>query len=105
MANTRSAIRALLDTAYLAALALTDDSGTTKGQKSQFRSNVYAAPFDALAYSGMQINGSMEVSQENTTSAVTLATTVRKYGVDGFAGIYAHAANTAVLTLQQIAPP
>jgi hypothetical protein len=25
---------------------------------------VYAAPFDALAYSGMQINGSMEVSQE-----------------------------------------
>ena len=25
---------------------------------------IYAAPFDALAYNGMQINGSMEVSQE-----------------------------------------
>ena len=26
--------------------------------------NIFAAPFDALAYSGMQINGSMDVSQE-----------------------------------------
>jgi hypothetical protein len=32
------------------------------------RKNVYAAPFDALAYNGMQINGSMEVSQELGTS-------------------------------------
>lgn len=36
----------------------------TEPQKAQARSNVYAAPLDALAYSGMQINGSMEVSQE-----------------------------------------
>jgi hypothetical protein len=28
------------------------------------RAAIYAAPFDALAYNGMQINGSMEVSQE-----------------------------------------
>jgi hypothetical protein len=28
------------------------------------RKNIYAAPFDALAYNGMQINGSMDVSQE-----------------------------------------
>jgi hypothetical protein len=26
---------------------------------------VYAAPFDAMAYNGMQVNGAMEVSQEN----------------------------------------
>jgi hypothetical protein len=46
---------------------------------------VYAAPFDALAYSGLQINGSMEVSQENggTNIGVTPGTT--KYVVDGFA--------------------
>ena len=44
--------------------ALTSDSGTVMGQRSQARSNIYAAPFDALAYNGMQINGSMEVSQE-----------------------------------------
>jgi hypothetical protein len=36
----------------------------TEAQKVQARQNVYAAPFDALAYSGMQINGSMDVSQE-----------------------------------------
>src|SRR6187455_951610 len=36
----------------------------TIAQKTQARSNIYAAPLDALAYSGMQINGSMEVSQE-----------------------------------------
>jgi len=33
-------------------------------QKVTARKNVYAAPFDAMAYAGMQINGSMEVSQE-----------------------------------------
>lgn len=47
------------------ALSLTDT------QKAQARSNVYAAPFDALAYNGLQINGSFDVSQElgsNTTS-------------------------------------
>ena len=36
------------------------------------RAQLYAAPFDALAYNGMQINGGMEVSQENGTSSVTL---------------------------------
>jgi hypothetical protein len=38
-----------------------------------------AAPLDALAYSGMQINGSMEVSQENGTTART----TNGYVVDG----------------------
>ena len=61
---------------------LTTDVGTTMGQRSQSRTNIYAAPFDALAYSGMQINGSMEVSQENGTAAQTVA---GKYILDGYA--------------------
>jgi hypothetical protein len=36
----------------------------TTAQQLQARQNIYAAPFDAMAYSGMQINGGMEVSQE-----------------------------------------
>src|SRR5262245_22851732 len=45
----------------------------TSAQQAQARSNIYAAPFDALAYNGMQINGGMEVSQENGATAVTVA--------------------------------
>jgi hypothetical protein len=33
-------------------------------QQEQARKNVYAAPFDALAYLGLQINGAMQVSQQ-----------------------------------------
>jgi hypothetical protein len=53
-------------------------------QQEQARTNIAAAPFDAMAYSGMQINGSMEVSQELGTagSGVTNATT---HIVDGWA--------------------
>ena len=42
----------------------------------------WAAPFDALACTGMQINGSMEVSQENGANPVAVAGT--KYILDGF---------------------
>ena len=45
------------------------------------RKNLYAAPFDAMAYSGMQINGSMEVSQENGTTSIN---TNGKYICDGW---------------------
>ena len=37
-------------------------------QQQQARQNIYAAPFDAMAYSGLQINGGMEVSQERGTA-------------------------------------
>src|SRR6188768_167367 len=36
----------------------------TEAEKAVARNNIAAAPFDALAYNGMQVNGSMEVSQE-----------------------------------------
>jgi hypothetical protein len=57
---------------------------TTRGQ-------LYAAPFDALAYNGVQSNGSMEVSQENGTTSVTLTATgslQTKYLVDGVMAAY-----------------
>ena len=68
--------------------ALTSETppyGTTVTQRSQARKNIYAAPLDALAYSGMQINGSMDVSQERgvgnpTTSGHVLDTWRISYG-------------------------
>jgi hypothetical protein len=56
----------------------------TEPQKVQARQNVYAAPFDAMAYSGMQINGSMEISQENGQAAVPLVNGSLKSIVDGW---------------------
>jgi hypothetical protein len=64
---------------------LVSASGAT--QQTQQRQLIYAAPFDALAYNGMQINGSMEVSQENGATGVTLPNGAVKYVVDGF-GMY-----------------
>jgi hypothetical protein len=45
----------------------------TAPQQTQARTNVFAAPFDALAFSGMQINGSFDVSQEKGVDAGTAA--------------------------------
>jgi hypothetical protein len=51
--------------AYDNAQTLTADTlPVTVGQRSQARMNIGAAPFDAIAHNGMQINGSMDVSQE-----------------------------------------
>jgi len=62
---------------------------------------VPAAPFDALAYNGMQVNGSMEVSQENGSTAVSfVGGSFTKYIVDGF---YVKNSSTAAFTAQQSA--
>ena len=55
----------------------------TDTQKTQARGNIYAAPFDALAYNGMQLNGAMEVSQESGTASQS-GTNIAKYVVDGW---------------------
>jgi hypothetical protein len=55
----------------------------TTPQQQQARQNIYAAPFDAMAYSGLQINGAMEVSQENGTNVVGVIN-ASKYVVDGW---------------------
>jgi hypothetical protein len=71
-------------------------------QQQQGRQNIYAAPFDALAYSGLQLNGGFEVSQERGGSGVGNLTG-NAYIVDGW---YAAAAGTVRLnSLQQAAPP
>jgi hypothetical protein len=57
---------------------------------------VPAAPLDALAYNGMQINGSMEVNQEGTTIFSLPTGDQQKYIVDGW---YAHKTGTSVLNV------
>ena len=61
----------------------------TAAQATQARQNVYAAPFDAMAYNGMQINGSCEVSQEfgvggTSVPLAAAGTGVEKYVMDGW---------------------
>jgi collagen triple helix repeat protein len=53
----------------------------TAAQQQQSRQNIYAAPFDALAYNGMQVNGGMEISQERGPSGTTIN---GSYIVDGW---------------------
>jgi hypothetical protein len=48
-------------------VGVSNDQNFTEVQKAQGRENIYAAPFDALAYNGMQFNGSMEVNQYGAT--------------------------------------
>jgi hypothetical protein len=83
--NTVGAVR------YDTPQTLTTDSGTTKGQRSQARSNVYAAPFDALAYSGMQINGACDISQESGAANVSLINNAAVHMCDGWQLVFAHA--------------
>jgi hypothetical protein len=68
--------------------------GVTVTQRARGRSNIYAAPFDALAYSGIQVNGSMDVSQELGSVGITAS----GYICDGWrfdkAGTYSFTAAT-----------
>ena len=78
--------------------AITIDRSTGKVTANQgfanpvaTRGQLHAAPFDALAFNGVQLNGAMEVSQENGTSSVTLTATSSlqtKYLVDGVMAAY-----------------
>jgi hypothetical protein len=55
------------------------------------RKLVAAAPFDALAFNGLQLNGGMEVSQENAAASVTLTgsgSLQTKYLLDGVMAAY-----------------
>lgn len=56
----------------------------TASQLIQARQNIYAAPFDAMSYSGMQINGSCEVSQERGSTGFTQVSGTTYYAVDGW---------------------
>jgi hypothetical protein len=73
----------------------------TAPQQQQARQNIYAAPFDAMAYSGLQINGGFEVSQERGASGTTA--TNNTYICDGwmvlFSGAMAVTGATAVAAM------
>jgi hypothetical protein len=75
----------------------------TAAQQLQARQNIYAAPLDALTYNGMQINGSMDVSQELGGTAFTLINSSGKSAIDGWSAGYTQAAGTAVFQIQQSA--
>lgn len=60
---------------------------------------------DGLAYNAIQINGSMDVSQENGTTQITISSATDKYILDQWECGYTHAAGTAVFKGQQVAPP
>jgi len=68
----------------------------TAAQQTQARKNIFAAPFDAMAYNGMQINGSMDVSQENGETLLTLVNTGDRYIIDGWRGSYTNSAAVVV---------
>jgi len=55
------------------------------------RSNIYAAPFDALAYNGLQMNGSCEVSQERGSAGFTAPSATSIYIQDGWGFFHATA--------------
>lgn len=74
----------------------------TSAQQVQARTNEYAAPFDALAYNGMQTNGSMDLSQELGSLAATTLTTAaaNKYIIDGWVARFK--SSGFVLSAQQV---
>ena len=63
----------------------------TAAQQQQARQNIYAAPFDAMAYNGLQINGSMEVSQENANNQVPITNGTAPAIIDGWRAQYQNA--------------
>jgi hypothetical protein len=73
--------------------------GLTAAQQVQARQNIYAAPFDALAYSGMQINGSMEVSQEKGAGITSVS---GQFILDGW--VYYNTSTATVLSGQLVNP-
>jgi hypothetical protein len=69
------------------------------------RTQLAAAPIDALAFSGMQVNGAMEADQEHAASATTLTATATlsfKYLLDG---VLAATRGSYAATAQQVAAP
>ena len=85
---------------YDTAQALTSDTlPATMGQRAQARSNIFAAPFDSLAFNGLQVNGGMDVSQELSTNGI-LPTSGGRYALDGFVGVLAGSGGVAGLMYQ-----
>jgi hypothetical protein len=65
------------------------------------RAQLYAAPFDALALNGMQLDGSCDVSQLNGTTQLTVASDAEIYVADTFLAAYKNSG--AVVKARQLA--
>jgi len=65
------------------------------------RAQFYAAPSDALAFNGMQVDGSGDVSQANGTTQLTLASDTETYVTDTF--LVAYKNSGAVVKARQLA--
>ena len=82
-------------------ISLEVPNGFSAAQQAQARGNVYASPLDALAFNGMQYNGSVEASQINGTTAVAVSTGAQVlYFADGWQVVKS---GTSVLSAQQVA--
>lgn len=82
-------------------ISIEEVNSFTDTQRAQVRSNIYAAPFDALAFGGMQTNGGVDVSQDLGTTVATLAISVAKHIADCIQSQYVN--STAVVTSAQLA--
>jgi hypothetical protein len=65
------------------------------------RAQLYAAPFDALAFNGMQVDGGGDVSQLNGTTQLTLGSDTEAYVTDTFLAAYKNSG--AVVKARQLA--
>jgi hypothetical protein len=108
-AATLAAANAHSDNVALSAVRYDANQALTGAQKLQARTNIYAAPGDAMALSGIQVNSSCEVSQRypSPATAGTLVNGTPRYLVDGLRASYFHAAATAIIAGQQtlVGPP
>jgi hypothetical protein len=75
----------------------------TAAQQLQGRQNIYAAPFDALAFNGLQINGSCEVSQERASTSFLLTNNTSMHVQDMWRTHYNAAATLQVSAFPAIA--
>jgi hypothetical protein len=81
-------------------LSIEEANAFTATQQQQARANLYAAPFDATAYNGMQINGGVDISQELGTTGATLVSGTNKYIADNWEVGYTNASGSATSAAQ-----
>lgn len=72
--------------------------------KSTIGTTLGGSPLDALAPGGLQLNGGMEVSQQNGTTAVALASGTASYIVDQWDAKFV-TASTLACSAQQVSTP
>ena len=66
---------------WIGAVTVDTAQALTPVQQTTARQNIAAAPVDALAFSGIQINGNMDVSLEHGVAAISAPST---YAIDGW---------------------